>query len=218
MHFEVIYVSPGKRIKIIRKSLFMTQFSFGEICKIADPTIRRYELEKLNPKQSTLQKIANATNMSLSFFTATTPFENLDFLDQYKGVILHSLSRNGLFEMEGRSINDVGQYEFWKAISDNILSITTGAGNELSIQYIHTRQMPIDRIKVSTGRLELDFNDVLPPLIDRGCAANTYFVLQRMNAITNDGHIKLLRYADEMAHDPDFQFVQKNPPADPEDK
>ena len=211
-------MTTGNRIKKARVSAGLKQSDLATRLDIPFQGISQWERDIRNPKQSTLQKIADVTNLSLSFFTATTPFENLDFLDQYKGVILHSLSRNGLFKMEGRSINDVGQYEFWKAISDNILSITTGPGNELSIQYIHTRNLPIDKIRVATGTLDLNFGEALQPLIDRGCAVNTYFLLQRMNQTTNEGHTRLLQYADEIANDPDLQYKKENPPADPEDK
>lgn len=53
-------MTTGERIRYIRKSNNMTQKTLGEISGIAEPTIRRYELGKLNPKRETLQKIAKA--------------------------------------------------------------------------------------------------------------------------------------------------------------
>lgn len=48
----------GECIRAARKKAGLTQKQLGELCGIAEPTIRRYELGKLNPKRETLQKIA----------------------------------------------------------------------------------------------------------------------------------------------------------------
>ena len=57
---EVIFVTTGELIRQARKKLNWTQKKLGEEAGIAEPTIRRYELGKLNPKYETLQKIADA--------------------------------------------------------------------------------------------------------------------------------------------------------------
>lgn len=51
-------MSTGDLIRAARKKAGFTQKQLGELCGIAEPTIRRYELGKLNPKRETLQKIA----------------------------------------------------------------------------------------------------------------------------------------------------------------
>lgn len=51
-------MTTGNRIRAARKKAGLTQKQLGELCGIAEPTIRRYELGKLNPKRETLQKIA----------------------------------------------------------------------------------------------------------------------------------------------------------------
>ena len=61
--FEVILVTIGERIREIRKSLNLTQKQLGELSGIAEPTIRRYELGKLNPKRETIAKIAKALDV-----------------------------------------------------------------------------------------------------------------------------------------------------------
>ncbi len=50
----------GQLIRRIRKDKGLTQKELGERCGIAEPTIRSYELGKLNPKYETLQRIAAA--------------------------------------------------------------------------------------------------------------------------------------------------------------
>lgn len=54
----------GTKIREIRLSQGMTQKELGEKAGIAEPTIRRYELGKLNPKLETVKKIACALNVS----------------------------------------------------------------------------------------------------------------------------------------------------------
>lgn len=54
----------GERIKAARKNAGMTQKQLGELAGIAEPTIRRYELGKLNPKFETLAKIAEALKVN----------------------------------------------------------------------------------------------------------------------------------------------------------
>lgn len=57
---EVHYMDTGELIRNIRIKKGLTQKQLGERAKIAEPTIRRYELGKLNPKYETIQKIAAA--------------------------------------------------------------------------------------------------------------------------------------------------------------
>ena len=55
----------GDNIRQARLAAGLTQKQLGEKAGIAEPTIRRYELGKLNPKLSTLQKIATALGVSV---------------------------------------------------------------------------------------------------------------------------------------------------------
>ncbi len=48
------------RLKAIRKEKKLTQKEVASRCGIAEPTIRKYESGKLNPKWETVQKIAKA--------------------------------------------------------------------------------------------------------------------------------------------------------------
>lgn len=55
-------MTTGERIRTVRQSKNLTQKQLGELAGIAEPTIRRYELGKLNPKIETIAKIASAMN------------------------------------------------------------------------------------------------------------------------------------------------------------
>lgn len=57
-------MTVGERIRSIRIDRKLTQKQLGELAGIAEPTIRRYELGKLNPKYETIEKIAAALRTS----------------------------------------------------------------------------------------------------------------------------------------------------------
>lgn len=59
-------MTVGERIRAARKAKKMTQAQLGQACDpvIAEPTIRRYELGKLNPKRETIEKIAHALEIN----------------------------------------------------------------------------------------------------------------------------------------------------------
>lgn len=61
---EVISMNIGENIKHFRKLKKMTQKQLGELCGIAEPNIRKYELDKQNPKRETIEKIAEALEIN----------------------------------------------------------------------------------------------------------------------------------------------------------
>lgn len=74
-------MTVGENIKRIRKQKRLTQKQLGELCNpsISAATIRKYELNILNPKLETLQKISTALDMllsrSLKYYNAITSNE-----------------------------------------------------------------------------------------------------------------------------------------------
>ena len=56
-------MTTGEKIRAYRKKNKLTQKKLGELCGIAEPTIRRYELNMLNPKYETLTKIGAALHV-----------------------------------------------------------------------------------------------------------------------------------------------------------
>ncbi|WP_066455113.1 helix-turn-helix domain-containing protein [Anaerotruncus rubiinfantis] len=70
-------MNTGNRIREARLTAGYTQKKLGELCNIAEPTIRRYELGKLNPKYGTLQKIALALEVSIDYLLGNTPYKTI---------------------------------------------------------------------------------------------------------------------------------------------
>ncbi|MCD7745723.1 MAG: helix-turn-helix domain-containing protein [Lachnospiraceae bacterium] len=57
-------MSIGENIRAVRQQKGLSQKKLGELCGIAEPTIRRYEAGTLNPKLGTIEKIASALGVS----------------------------------------------------------------------------------------------------------------------------------------------------------
>lgn len=105
-------MTVGERIRAARKAKGLTQKALGEACGIAEPTIRRYELGKLNPKFETLQKIAKPLGVTAADLYGFEPlpddvllsqgeeyirFRITDEEERKKGLeILDQAKRNGL--------------------------------------------------------------------------------------------------------------------------
>lgn len=61
----------GEKIKAKRLEKGLTQKRLGELSGIAEPTIRRYESGKLNPKLDTIKKIAEGLGITPTLFRLT---------------------------------------------------------------------------------------------------------------------------------------------------
>ena len=95
----------GDRIRAARKRAGLTQKELGEQCGIAEPTIRRYELGKLNPKIETLKKIAKP--LGVRWYEL---YEDTD--DKISAIKT---------DIEASSLKQPVQNEFTKAYNDSTL-------------------------------------------------------------------------------------------------
>lgn len=59
-------MTVGENIRKLRLERGLTQKKLGELCGIAEPNIRKYELDKANPKIETIEKIASALRVPIS--------------------------------------------------------------------------------------------------------------------------------------------------------
>lgn len=66
----------GEKIKELRNKSGLTQKKLGDLCGIAEPTIRKYELGLLNPKIETVSKIAAALNVSVAEIMDWSQFDD----------------------------------------------------------------------------------------------------------------------------------------------
>lgn len=92
-------MTVGKRIRVVRKLCELTQKELGHNAGIAEPTIRSYELERLNPKIETIRKIAKALGIPVELLTGDQPFPD-PFLedDDFRRIVHWAI--NAYFDKE----------------------------------------------------------------------------------------------------------------------
>lgn len=78
-------MTTGELIRQARISAGLTQKELGERAGIAEPTIGRYELGKLNPKPSTLKKIAAALGVQWYELLSDDSEEQVEVAKSYIG-------------------------------------------------------------------------------------------------------------------------------------
>ena len=92
-------MTTGELIRKYRKEAGLTQKELGARSGIAEPTIRKYESNRLKPKIETIRKIANALGVSSSqLYPGEAPgqyFHTLPKNDQ--DVILQAVGNNVLY-------------------------------------------------------------------------------------------------------------------------
>lgn len=104
----------GERIREERKKQGLTQKRLGELCGIAEPTIRKYELGKLNPKYQTSQKIADALDVDTSYLmNGANDFDPENFIGQQirKNRKSHGLTQEQLAKKTGLSLTFIQNCE-----------------------------------------------------------------------------------------------------------
>ena len=73
-------MTVGERIRAARKAKGLTQKQLGEACGIAEPTIRRYELGKLN---AIYCNRATYLNIKLNTLCCLQNYKNLLYIVSY---------------------------------------------------------------------------------------------------------------------------------------
>lgn len=140
-------MTVGEKIKAKRLEKGLTQKKLGELSGIAEPTIRRYEGGKLNPKIETIRKISDGLGISPADLIGPEWFDlqlgpekvrnlskevsNLQALEQYLQSLGYALAYEGASETGDPDVvltkgkeqtvftgNQFKQFE--KAISDSV--------------------------------------------------------------------------------------------------
>lgn len=77
-------MSVGENIRKLRKEKGLTQKQLGELCGMKEANIRKYELNKANPKIETIKRIASALNVNALDITGIQYFDLITDLDELK--------------------------------------------------------------------------------------------------------------------------------------
>lgn len=182
----------GQRIRIIREAAGLTQEQLGKKIQSTGVTIMRYEKGTREPRLQQIQKIANALNISESFFQASAPFEDLGLLDKAKAIILDALEQHNCFSWNNRALVEIGDYEYWQCVSLNIASIVQSGPNSLNIQFKNSENSKPETVKFVIGQTTLDFSEQLSALVENGYALQTYQVLRGLNNLNKNGIEKVI--------------------------
>ena len=100
----------SERLKSIRLEKGLTQKQLGERCGIADPTIRKYESGKLNPKLETVKKLAYGLQVDYTVLMGWSRLEKrlaeeVGFMEQAERIGGNIYKMNRAFEQ----LNEAGQ-------------------------------------------------------------------------------------------------------------
>ena len=104
----------GQNIKRIRTEQGLTQEQLGNMCGIKGESIRRYELEKVNPKMPNLRKISKALNVSVSEIDESISCVSTNTIGTRirKQRIIHGVTQKELAQRTGLSVGTIQQLEY----------------------------------------------------------------------------------------------------------
>lgn len=124
----------GEQIRELRKERGLTQKELGERSGIAEPTIRRYELGKLNPKFETVQKIAKALGVPTSCVYGMNVQSDTDRQNAVEKMLSAAVLPNGNVDIE--KFTDAVVHDRATSLASEIvqLKLTTDMLYESSMQ------------------------------------------------------------------------------------
>ncbi|HWA52341.1 MAG TPA: helix-turn-helix transcriptional regulator [Patescibacteria group bacterium] len=83
----------GKKIKTARVLVGLSQKELAEKLNLSEKTISAYEKGRATPPSPTLQRIANATNQYLQFFSENEGKDKTDEILEKLDIIIQELKR-----------------------------------------------------------------------------------------------------------------------------
>lgn len=203
----------GKRIRTARIASGLTQKELAQKLGVSAALVGQYETGIRNPKIDTLNRIAEALSLSSSFFQGTQPFSDMNLLSEYKIPILNKLIERNRFTISRNSIQDTSDYEYWKCLSENVISIIRLDLNLFSIQFTPDEEdnQPenSDILPIKTASMTLDYKDLLKELtIKRGLALETFFILQDLTMLNDQCIKQIQKQIKELVLDPGNIYIE----------
>lgn len=150
-------MTVGENIKRIRKEKGLTQKKLGEQCdpQISESTIRKYELELLNPKIETIDRIASALGVNIVDIMESFTMQEYKTTSEFRKLEKSAQAQNGIIAI----LEDIyGKVED-KEISGEYFSTNYYLVGEGETQFI-LYEADIDALYQST-------KSSLPSLVER---------------------------------------------------
>ena len=203
----------GKRIRNARISAGLTQKALAQKLGVSAALVGQYETGIRNPKIDTLSRIAGALSLSLSFFQGTQPFSDMEFLSEYKIPILCKLVERGRLMVPDDQLKDISDYEYWKYLSSNVVSIIRLDLNLLNIQFLPNEdddsEDSFDVVQTKTASISLNYKELLHKLtVKRNLALETYFILQDLTMLDDQCVKKIQQQVKQLVLDPSNIYIE----------
>lgn len=91
-------MTTGQKIRFLRKEKGLTQKKLGQMAGIDEANIRKYELDKQNPKIETLEKIAAALEVPLAVLVENLSWETWQQTDEAAKVEKSATAMQGIID------------------------------------------------------------------------------------------------------------------------
>lgn len=114
-------MTVGERIKKIRQEKGMTQKELGKKCGLADSAVRRYELGGANPKIETIERIANALEVSIVDIIDNITFKQLQKTEMYKKACVNANAYIGVINILAVIYGRIEKKEVEVKVNENIV-------------------------------------------------------------------------------------------------
>ena len=154
-------MTVGDRIRFLRMERGLTQKQLGDSCGLADSAIRRYESNRGNPTQKTLQRIADALNVPLFSLLGSVSRTDPDFqmVMEYTGLTEQALYTitNGIRTFPGQDF----PYNDGRTLTDILNSVLSDSPDFLKM---------LSFIKLSTAKsiTSATWGDSNPSIVSSG--------------------------------------------------
>ena len=91
-------MTTGQKIRTLRKEKKLTQKQLGQLSGIDEANIRKYELDRQNPKIETLEKIASALDVPLAVLVENLTWETWQQTDEAAKVEKTAAAMQGIID------------------------------------------------------------------------------------------------------------------------
>lgn len=91
-------MTTGQKIRSLRKTKKLTQKQLGQMSGIDEANIRKYELDRQNPKIETLEKIASALDVPLAVLVENLTWETWQQTDEAVNVEKSAAAMQGIID------------------------------------------------------------------------------------------------------------------------
>lgn len=190
-------MTVGERIRTARKNAGLTQKQLGEKSGIAEPTIRKYELGKLNPKRETLKKIADALEIPVIDLYSSEEYAQAILLNNMSG----KMARKKIIQLS-KSISDTSD-NIVKSLYESLVKNYNKDMDNLSADNLDDRY-PYLLNKKLDGTITPEESEELAAL------ERLNKIAEHLDKLTEEGQEEAVKRVGELTEIPRFQKPEQS--------